>query len=217
MLVITGTQRSGTTCMAKLATASGYNLHGMEPDEAGGYENLTACTFYRSYLGDATFPFDDFPVPAYYTDPQIVDRHDETTTRFKHMYYSVIKFSFLLMNPAFVHIWHNFRPEGDKFLIMRRNFKHVCESKQRLWHRFQHDSHLLKQPPGMLECNVAESMAALYHYDYDTAILDFPRCIMDGDRSWAEVNMVLSVLEPSLRFTKGAWDETIDLSKVHFQ
>ena len=62
MLVVTGTQRSGTSVIAKALIESGYDIGSTWYDEIaqGGYENELVCGFYRDNLGDPSFPFDDF-------------------------------------------------------------------------------------------------------------------------------------------------------------
>lgn len=65
MLVITGTQRSGTSLVAQMFQKEGYDL-GTEwwDDKAeGGLDNPLICAFYRDHLGDKTFPFDDMKLP----------------------------------------------------------------------------------------------------------------------------------------------------------
>ena len=66
MLVITGTQRSGTSLIARALEESGYDLGSTLWDEEvqGGLDNDLICGFYQQYLGDPTFPFDDYDWPV---------------------------------------------------------------------------------------------------------------------------------------------------------
>lgn len=200
MLVITGTQRSGTTLMANLLREGGYDLGSDLWDEAGGLENELISGFYRDYLGDPRFPFDDYPWPA--CPPR----------RFKLLNYKVVKFSYLLMNPAFVYIWHKFRPEGDVFLVMNRNKTDVVKSKLRLPERFEHDSDLLTQGPRGLAENFRMSLGILCGF-YDIATLQFPACIS----SLGATNNVLRLLDPSVQIEPEVWVRLVDPSKVHFK
>lgn len=213
MLVITGTQRSGTTMIARLFRELGYNLGSDFYDEEalGGYENELLCGFYRDYIGDPTFPFDDYPWPE-----EVGAGHtryvDYSPAAFAALDMQVVKFSYLLMNPAFVHIWHKFRPEGDTFLILNRDKSDVIASKVRQWERFKHDSALLMQTKEALDHNFLS--AGLYLQKlYGTATLLFPRCI----QSRSSVNFALDRLtNHSIQIPYDVWNAVVDPSKVHY-
>lgn len=166
MLVITGTQRSGTSLVARAIRDSGYEINSEMWDEEaqGGYENEAVCGFYRKYLGDPTFPFDDFELPT--VQP----------AQFAALNFGVIKFSYLLMNPAFVMMWHKFRPpaSGDAFLVLDRFKGDVIDSKEARAHRFDHDSILLKQDEDALRWNFQASLFLLYRYGYPHKQVYFP-------------------------------------------
>ena len=203
MLVITGTQRSGTSVIAKALIESGYDLGSTWYDEIaqGGYENEMVCGFYRRYLGDPSFPFDDFHLP-------IVSEH-------KLYQYNpqVIKFSYLLMNPAFVTIWHRYRPHNDTFLVMSRSKEHVMRSKMRVPDRFEHDSLLLMQDIATMNWNFRTSSQLLPALGYQARVLPFPACL-----HWpvSDINERLAYLDPSVQIWPKAWARVVDLNKVHF-
>lgn len=202
MLVITGTQRSGTSLIARCLVESGYELGSSLWDEEvqGGYENEVVCGFYRGYLGDETFPFDDFELPLVLPG------------QFSAAGYVVAKFSYLLMNPAFVFIWHKFRPEGDTFLVMDRNKEDVVKSKTRILSRFIHDSILLIQDPMQLEDNYWHSLEILKTY-YEVRTLQFPQFLYRPQ----VVNRQLAELDPRVQITEEVWNRVYDPSKVHFK
>lgn len=203
MLVITGTQRSGTSVIAKALIESGYDIGSTWFDKVaqGGYENELVCGFYKDYLGDTSFPFDDFDI----------DLRSEFA--FSDYNPQVIKFSYLLMNPAFVTIWHRYRPHNDTFLVMSRQKEHVIQSKMRVASRFKHDSILLQQTPEALKWNFHTSLVLLSKLGYKGRVLPFPDCL-----HWPlfEINNRLALLDPSVQIDPKAWTNVVDLNKVHF-
>lgn len=205
MIVITGTQRSGTSMIAQALQQSGYDLGSTLWDEEvqGGLENDLICGFYRSYLGDPTFPFDDFDLPVVSRD------------RFAFLDYKVVKFSYLLMNPTLVRIWHKFRPPemGDVFLVMDRNKGDVVASKRRHSRRFAHDSAPLSQGPNELYRNFTKSLVLLGGR-YPFEVLQFPQCV---GYPVQRINKILAKLDPSVQIDEGVWEQVADPSKVHFK
>jgi len=204
MLVICGTQRSGTTAVASLFAAEGFEIATQGRDEVGGYEHPIICNFYRRFLGDETFPYDDFPVAA----------GDWWHSHFASMEDKIVKFSYLLMNPVFVHLWHRIRPPevGDKFLIMMRDAEAVCRSKEAHIKRFNHDSLLLQQPSNILRWNLNTSIRVLQQYAYPTAYLSF----YDLTIQLEGLNKCLEKLDVPYRVSDETWKEVIDPSKVHY-
>lgn len=207
MLVVTGTQRSGTSLIAECFIKMGYDLGSDLWDEEalGGYENETICAFYRKYLGDARFPFDDFKLP----EPKSRYVLNE---EFSGLGLPVVKYSYLLMNPAFVTIWHKFRADQeDVFLVMNRNKEDVIRSKRRMSIRFQHDSWLLQQTPDALTDNFVIGLGYLESF-YKTAVLNFPEYL----ESLPKVNAALYRLNPKMQIPERIWNLVVDKSKVHF-
>ena len=203
MLVITGTQRSGTSLIAMALEASGYNLGSTLWDEEvqGGFDNDLICGFYQQYLGDPTFPFDDNVWPE--IEPG----------QFAAAGYKVVKFCYLLMNPAFVSIWHKFRPEGDKFLVMSRSKRDVIASKRRRWERFKHDSLLLQQLSDELRGNFYASVNLLNRLGYRYQWLNFSECISD----LGKINAALAALDPEVQIKPEVWERVFDPAKIHFK
>lgn len=202
MLVVTGTQRSGTSLIAKALEESGYDLGSTLWDEEvqGGFDNDLICGFYQQYLGDPTFPFDDYTWPA--VEPG----------QFAAMGYKVVKFCYLLMSPVFVSIWHKFRPEGDTFLVMSRSKEHVIASKRRKRKRFKHDSLLLQQSAVELFGNFDMSVFLLRMLGYQYETLYFPECTSD----LVVINHALAMLDPKVQIKSEVWERIFDPSKIHF-
>lgn len=202
MLVITGTQRSGTSAIAECLIESGYDLGTTWFDEEalGGYEHPLICGFYQKYLGDPTFPFEGFEVPKI------------PKQQFHEINLQVVKWSYLLMNPAFVTIWHKFRPRGDTFLVMDRSKRKVLASKFRVWHRFRNDSVLLTQNSSKLQGNFESGLELLARLGYRHAVVRFPACLENLD----QLNKQLAGLDPKVQITSDAWNKVVDKSKVHF-
>jgi len=203
MLVITGTQRSGTSLIARVLEETGYDLGSSLWDEEvqGGLDSDLICGFYQQYLGDPTFPFDDYEWPV--VEPE----------QFAAMDYEVVKFCYLLMNPAFVTIWHKFRPEGDTFLVMHRKPEHVVASKLRKWERFRHDSLLLVQVSKPLHSNFHHSTHLLRSLGYKYETLYFPECVS----SLGKINEALRSLDPDVQINSEVWDKLYDPTKIHFK
>lgn len=203
MIVITGTQRSGTSVTARLLSESGFDLQSnlWHEDIDGGYEHEVICGFYREYLGDPTFPFDNYPWPhATAEDFQSVDAR-------------VAKFSFLLMNPILVTIWRRFRGTSDRLLILKRPTADVVRSKERVKDRFSHDSILLAQDPTVLRAHFDKSLCLVEKLGFEYATLPFPEFLEDR----ATMNRALGRLDPTVQVDRRTWSDVVDPSKVHFR
>jgi len=214
MLIITGTQRAGTTLVASLFVDAGYFLGITNRDDVGGFENQTICSFYRDYLGDETFPYSDFP----HDRPAITGVEQPFTHiagSFAFLDLPVVKFSYLCMNPTFVSIWHKFRPEEayhDKFLILHRNPFHVIRSKKIKKERFNLDSVLIKQTAAALESNFAMSTQMIQDFGYQNVIVPFKALITDF-----VINNYLAELGVEVRILRTTWDTIFDSDKIHFR
>lgn len=210
MLVITGTQRSGTSLVAQLLLNEGYDLGSEWWDEEahGGYEHQGVCAFYREYLGDRDFPFDDLELPLWQDEEEVL----KAAFMNLHKYHSAVKFSYLCMNPIFVFIWKKHRPRrlGDKFLVMRRDARHVLNSKNRLADRFKHDSILLSQSEEALRWN--------FHVSLGTLATSFPVIPMRFQDLIGKfcINEYLDAIGCELRISRENWKQTVDRSLVHF-
>ena len=201
MIVIGGTQRSGTSLMAQLLEASGYDLDSEEGDEVGTAEHELTCGFFRDYLGDDQFPYDTRSWPH------------ATPEQFAAIDLKVIKFAYLLMNPVFISVWHKFRPpsRGDSFLILNRVKDQVVKSKYASWKWFSHDSPMLLQDAVTLEWNFRVCLGMLKDYEYPIEVLPFPGYL----KNFEFVNRILVLLDPTVQITRKAWDDTIDHSRSH--
>lgn len=207
MLVITGTQRSGTTMMAKAVYESGYSIGSAWTDEVGGYEHLPTCDLYSKILDDQNFPWEGiertgFPVAT------LVDRFQEV-----HLYHDAVKFSFLFMHKDLLKIWQRYRPPtfGDVFLIMHRNASDVIASKRRpeVADVFAKDSNLLKQTAGELARNRLVTVATAIHLGYPTILMPFPEIL---EIPLARINTSLALA--NIAIAPEAWKP--DPKKVHF-
>jgi len=214
MLIITGTQRAGTTLVASLFAGEGYYLGNTNNDEVGGFENQIICSFYRDYLGDDSFPYEGFP----HDRPAITGSQQPFTHiagSFAYLDLPVIKFSYLCMNPAFVSIWHKFRPEEayhDQFLILRRDPSHVVWSKKIKRDVFDMDSPLIKQTSASIDNNFMMSTSLLQHLGYRSVIVPFENLISDF-----VINNYLSLLDIDIRIPRATWDRIFDIDRIHFK
>jgi len=203
--------------MARVLREAGYDLGTTWTDKVGGYENPVICQFYACYLGDPTFPFEGFPYTRGTTPGEnsfFLYQLIPPVKRFQQLDLQVAKFSYLLMNPAFVSIWHKFRPPqlGDRFLVMNRNKAAVIQSKLQHLMQFEHDSMLLSQTCEELTQNFIASQALLRNYEYEFRLCPFPQCV-------TEPGLAIRALE-ELGISKPlreAWDKVVDPTKVHFK
>lgn len=124
MIVITGTQRSGTSFMASFFQKCGFDLGTTFWDDRidGGLENPDVCNFYRDFTGTNTFPFTKFW--------EFIERDYFYSFHNLHKRQQIVKFSYLLMHPAFVDAWYQARGNQDKFVVMTRDLKKVIASKE---------------------------------------------------------------------------------------
>ena len=204
MLLITGTQRSGTSLMADFVTRSGYTMSGVI-DEVGKYEDYDICAEYRRILRDPTFPFmaalPDKPVSGrsltWYDPP-------------------VAKFSFMMMNPDFVRIWYHQRGVGrDKFLILVRSAESVHMSKINTPEReriFNTDSSLLKLSPEEIKQNWYDSFLLLLQYKIPFRFLRFPDFLNNYDDVFNALHVWGGLKEIS--GSPSLWIEMVDKKKV---
>jgi hypothetical protein len=207
MLIITGTQRSGTTFTAQFLHRCGLQFgEQIDWDETitGGFDDLGVDRFLREYIGDKTFSYrdiDDMAVHGGEIEPNIFPKGD------------VFKVAYLLMNPIFIHILHKFRGKGgDRFLILNRNKDDVWRTKQRRWDRFVKDSTLLKQYPDEMRFNWNRSISVIDEYGYDYEVLQFPEFLGDFD-AFAET---LERLGHDVWQYEDEWNRLVDPDKVHF-
>jgi len=202
MIVITGRQRSFTTLIAEALALSGYDVGSTYRDEVGGYDNDLVCAFYRTYLGDDSFPFSTYSSPLL---------GKITSAHFMQMEAQVIKFCYLLMNPHFVSIWHKWRADcDDKFLVLRRDPKSVWLSKTRKWGNFQHDSAALQQIPTVMRYTYWTSLKLLRKW-YPVEVLRVPEQL-----NYQSVNAALARLDPDVQINSTIWWEVFDPTKIHF-
>jgi len=207
MIVITGTQRSGTSLTAKFFKECGYDIGSTfwHDDINGGLENIEACMFFRNYIGDESFPFSDMPLTGY-------EKMNQANYKLTNIRSEVIKFSYLFMIPSFLYMWHKFRKNKDKLLILKRNTESVCKSKKRV-DRFQTDSLLLDQDPDHIEFNFNQSLkiADLLNFDYE--IIYFPEFLY----SFELFSKTILKLGLDIRDKEEVWNNLIDFKKVHFK
>lgn len=205
MLVITGTQRSGTSFTANFFKQCGFDIGSdfWHEDINGGYENIELCLFFRDYLGDPTFPFSDLPVdnPCF----RVLSQID----------YPVAKFSYLTMLPMLIPIWHKFRGNRDTFLLLERNSYHVVESKGRI-QRFGSDSLLLGLSADTIEDNFNLSISLLNKYKMKYKILQFPDFLINFSQFLEAVAALDFEIGTDIVSKKKLFYSLVDPSKIHF-
>lgn len=183
MLLITGTQRTGTSFVANFCKQSGYDLGTdfWHSDINGGLESPDICKFYRDKLGDPTFPFSDF-------DEAVNNREYKPL---RELNYDVQKFSYMLMNPQFVDMWFKERGNQDRLLILMREAEKVCKSKTNSdirTQRFSTDSSLINLTPNELKQNWYDSFCRIMDYEIPFTILKFPNYMTDYNKVYNALN-----------------------------
>jgi len=207
MIIVTGTQRSGTSLTIKFFKECGYDVGSTfwHKDINGGLENIEASIFFRNYIGDKSFPFSDMPLTGY-------EKMNQANYKLTNIRSEVIKFSYLFMIPSFLYVWHKFRKNKDKLLILKRNTESVCLSKKRV-DRFQTDSLLLDQNSEQIESNFNQSLKIAKMLNFDYKIIRFPDFLNSFDF------FSQTVLELGIDITNkfDVWNNLIDFKKVHFK
>jgi len=206
MLVITGTQRSGTSMTAQYLTKMGINVGSdlWHDDINGGLENIDICLWYRKKLKIPDFPFSDLPEKEDFID-------------LKDMDLKAVKFSFLLMQPELVRIWLKERHgKKDKFLVLMRNLHDVFKSKRSTperRERFKKDTAILNQNVPMLYQNFHHSLQLLAAAHADVRLFSFPDICYNLDLPktlyiWGGI--------PEANSPKGhlEWENLVDHNKI---
>lgn len=167
MLVITGTQRSGTSLMAKFFKLMHYDLGTAfwDPRINGGLENPDVCHAYKELVGTQDFPFSKFW--------SLTDKKDNFTP-LKDLNKPVIKFSYLTMLPEFIDYWFQQRGNQDHFLIMKRPFIKVAKSKKYNQIVFSEDWEGLDMSAVQMKLNHEKALKLLRFYGISYSIIPFP-------------------------------------------
>lgn len=169
LLVITGTQRSGTSFMAKFFKECGFDLGTEFWDERvnGGLESPDVCDFYKSIVGDPEFPFHGYW-------PRI-ERDEFVRLASLHKEFDVIKFSYLLSNPLFLNRWLDIRRDcDDTFLIMKRPLEDVIKSRKTKPEFDEEDSEIIPRTLRELKGNWSKCMSTITAEDINYFFVPFP-------------------------------------------
>ena len=167
MYIITGTQRSGTSFLAKFLSICEYDLGTDFWDDRvdGGLENPDICNFFRDILGTNRFPFRKYW--------NLIE--NKQFNSFYNLDLTVAKFSYLCMLPELITTWKNSRGIDDHFIIMNRDPVKSVKSKERLSEIFYKEDYKgLRQTPSELKANKESSMALMDQYGMNYTIIDFP-------------------------------------------
>jgi len=202
MIVITGTQRSGTSLMAKFFQKNGIDVGSNFWDNRieGGLEHPDICNFFRAYTGDPRFPF------STYWDSIYKQRFED----FSQLKSTVGKFSYLTMLPEFVKQWNKIRGNKDLFIVMQRDINKVVTSKNSRKEFLEEDSILLNQDIPTLTANYTESLALFNRYGFRYIIVPFP--IDDIKRTILEIETLTGIT-----LSLSIWKDLFDSSKIHFK
>jgi hypothetical protein len=122
------------------------------------------------------------------------------------------KFSYLLMNPVFVRLWHRARPavvHQDKFLVMWRPTPQIIYSKMKKGRKeiFEKDSFLLQQRSPQLEENRHQAIQLLQHLYGSENVACVP---FSKELEVSLVNSALEELDAPMRASQDVWDTLFD-------
>lgn len=202
MIVITGTQRSGTSLMAKFAQQCGYDLGTEFWDDRldGGLENPVICEHFSDLLESEQFPFKG------YWD--MVGEYKRSLLSTLDL--EVAKFSYLLMNPDFVDQWYKERGASDKFIIMWRDAEDIHKSKTMRDNIFGAEDHpMLNQSAEKINWNRHRSLRKMEEYGMQYHLVDFPNI-----KDWQLTKIARF---SNLKLTKNVWDKLYNVNKIHFK
>ena len=205
MLLITGTQRTGSSLMAEYLRKCGYSFDG-DHDEVGAHDDQNISLEYRRILQDETFPWRNYPVT----------KRPEEVPRLEVLDYEVAKFPFLMMHPALMSIWLSARGSNqDRLLILVREAEAVVRSKtntQRRAEIFATDSNTLKQTADEMKQNWFDSFALVLHSGIRYHFLMFPDFLRNYDSVFNALR-VFGQLK-NVPTSKELWEETVNMEKV---
>jgi len=109
------------------------------------------------------------------------------------------------MLPSLLTQYTHIRPD-DRFIVMKRTPKAVCQSKDRL-PEFSKDCELLDQTPTEIERNFQHSLQILEDQDIDYQVVKFPEIIRDP-------SPLINQLD---RATVAEWKKVAQVDKVHIR
>ena len=202
MIVITGTQRSGTSIMAKFVKECGYDLGTNFWDDRldGGLESPDVCNYYRDRLGDSSFPFTKYW--------ELVDRKNMFSS-FLEIPWEVVKFSYLTMIPDFVDWWFAARGSKDRFIIMWRSTEDIVKSKASRSDIFlKEDWEGLNMSCEKLWENRDDSLRRMDELHMPYILVPFPVYNLDVEQ--------LRWFTSLGRLNETTWNKVYDKSKIHF-
>jgi len=202
MIVITGTQRSGTSIMAKFVKECGYDLGTNFWDDRldGGLESPDVCNYYRDRLGDSSFPFTKYW--------ELVDRKNMFSS-FLEIPWEVVKFSYLMMIPDFVDWWFAVRGNKDRFIIMWRSTEGIIKSKTSRSDIFlKEDWEGLNMSCEKLWENRDDSLRRMDELKMPYILVPFPVYKLDVEQ--------LRWFTSLGRLNETTWNKVYDKSKIHF-
>lgn len=208
MLLITGSQRSGTSLVAKYCQSMGYNLGSDFWDDNinAGLESEAICKFYSEAMGMPNLPFKNFPYSQ------------ENYPKLEDIESKIQKSSFLMTSPDFVDLWYHRRQNQDKFLILTRNSIEIVRSKSHSPERieiFGEQDSSLDQDIEQIGSNWYESYMRIMEYGIDHHVLKFPEFAVDGA---FELRSVLEGFTENIAFSAPIgltkWRKMYDPSKI---
>jgi len=203
MIVITGTQRSGTSLMARYMSSCGYDLGTNFWDTRidGGLENPDVCNFFRDILGDNHFPFFKFW--------EMIERNHFYSFHNLHEHNKIVKFSYLLMQPKFVRQWYIARGNQDRFIVMTRNLEDVLRSKNSREEFYDEDWSGLNLSLTRLRKSREQSLEAMKRYGMEYVEVRFP-CEPDVVQQFRDFKV------PLPNNAEKIWSDIYNPTKIHF-
>jgi hypothetical protein len=204
MLLITGTQRTGSTLLASFLQRCGYEFTG-DNDSVGAHDDANISMEYRRILNDPTFPWSNYPS----------ERASFPLPRLRYLDYEMAKWPFLMMDPKLMEIWIQERGGRDKLLILVRGMEHVVLSKKNTSARvrqFSTDSDRLKLSAERLKQNWFDCFMLVLSQRIEHRILKFPEftrdfeSVFDAVSEWGGLPLPPDCVD--------IWNEVFDEQKI---
>jgi len=223
MLLICGSQRSGTTILTRFLHELGHDVGShisYDNTIQGGYESPHIIHFMSSQLQNqqsylfnknSTFPYQnywdhiDMRQADLLTIPELLDQVE------------VQKASFLLMQPLFLH-WYLTQEnaiEKTTFVIPYRAPTNVCASKKK-HSQFSKDHPALNLTAQTLAINMALSVQMLIMNYCNYIILPYPLFLLEAEIAYHALSPVIMTNTTKSEFFE-VWNTIIDKTKISLE
>jgi hypothetical protein len=207
MIVICGTQRSGTTVLAQFLQKNNYFMGPntfYDNSVNGGLESPYIAWFIREIVQDRNFPFTDF-------DSFFQGERKKDISQIGN-FFDFQKSSYLLMDPLFIEKYLDVNP-SHRFIVLLREAHKVYASKQKYKEQFSKDAPILQQKPEIISYNLKRSIEVLTERRAKTLYLHFPQFLLNKNETAEKLKSFDVLLKKDWAII---WDELVDYEKISY-